>query len=149
MTADRADLPTVPWSASQARATAVVLAGGAALLIWSWYGSSGTTSATSQAHWLIVGIFALVAIGFGNFVWLSGARRSLRQRQRQLAEKIDGSIDDPNAAGTGVPRLQRFVVVTGARTYHVDDCMLVLGKPSERFDASDHHELAPCDMCQP
>src|SRR3989442_1667426 len=66
--------PAVPWSLSDARTTFSTTAVGSGLLVWAWWGSSGTGKVADQTRWTVLGVIAVVVIGAGIFFWVSAGR---------------------------------------------------------------------------
>lgn len=135
----------MPWSLSEARTSFLTGIAGVALLVWGWWGSSGSGQLSRQTDWADSGVVGVVLIVIAAVIWVSSGRRAVKARKDLCAEGLEQLF--PNAArGAGIGDV--FVFLPGSNRYHRGDCLLVAGKHG-RSAPIGSGELSPCEMCRP
>ena len=140
-----------PWSASDARVTAVAGIVGWALLAAAWWGSSGTGRSGHQTTWLIVGVAAVVVMALGAGHWLHVGRHAIHRRRNAVFERLDLVAPVlPVSHDDDVAR-RAWVATPAGDRYHRDDCLLARGKDVQSLVDGSPALAArrPCEMCCP
>jgi hypothetical protein len=140
--------PTLPWSQSDARTSALMLLVGAILLGWAWFEASGTARLSSQNGWLAMSVFGTLIVGFAGSSWIWAGRRNVRERRSAVADALAATFVPAAASGTS-SSASGLVTIKGSARYHRADCQLVQGKRVQRLAAGATGERRRCEMCQP
>lgn len=140
---------TVPWSFADARMAFALASIGVVILVWTWWGSSGSAHASDQTAWTVGGIVGVGAIAAGELMWFLPARRAVRERRAAVIVRLD-AIVGPGPAQSP-PEPSQVVALRGSPRYHRPDCFLVVGKQARTLRAGSRQlaRLRPCEMCEP
>jgi hypothetical protein len=143
-----------PWRRGHALVTGVLGAVGAVLLVWGWYGSSGTVDLNSQTRWLALGILGLIVGGLGMSVWLLAGLRAVTDLKREVLDELSRRLPVEAAAAApagSAPGTTALGTAPGMRRYHRAECLMIAGKDATWAEAHAHVEagLVPCGVCRP
>ena len=120
---------------------------GAAGLVVSWWGVSGTAKLSGLVTWVNVGVVAVVVSGLGNMTWLLQGRRAVAERRRRL---LSASSFAPSTPDLLMPYGDDVrVAVPGTTRHHRPGCAAVAGKRVERKSTAQHERAGrrPCGLC--
>jgi hypothetical protein len=120
---------------------------GAAGLVVSWWGVSGTTRLSGLITWVNVGVVAVVVSGLGNMTWLLQGRRAVAERRRRL---LPASSFAPATLEAFVPHgVGGRGAVTGPARHHRPGGAAVAGKRVERKTTAQHERAGrrACGLC--
>lgn len=132
-----------PWTLRECRALAVVHVLALAVIVLSYWKSSGQAHPADQLTWLNLSVVAmLVAGGADAFFFARGHRAAARVRRAIFATAP--------AAGA-VAAQAHFVAIEGGRRFHVAGCAFVAGKPLAGAAQSEHEAAGriACEVCRP
>jgi hypothetical protein len=146
----------VPWRVSDAVTLAACTFVGASVVIFAWYGASGTDRLSAQVEWADLAVVGALVAAAGNVVWVLSGRRAVGLRRAAQMEHL-GLFLDSRLAVAGAdesPTLELLldaglVAVKGLTLYHRADCPLVSGRRVARYTARNGSTREPCGVCIP
>lgn len=140
-----------PWGRREALVTAVPAVAGLVLIVWGWYGASGTVDLDSQTRWLAVGICGLIVGGFGMVAWLLLGLRAVTALKHEVLAELESRLPAPEAASPAAAPAAALGTVPGMRRYHRPDCLMIAGKNASWAPEAEHVRagLQPCGVCRP
>lgn len=139
-----------PWSRRDAAVPALLTAVGLVLLVWGWFGISGTVDLDSQTRWLALGILGLIVGGLGMVVWLLLGLRAVTALKHDVLVDLEARLPAPREAASAAATAPAGLgTVPGMRRYHRADCLMLAGKDATWADDAEHARagLAPCGVC--
>lgn len=141
----------VPWRLGDLLLLCGLVGAGVIAVLSAWWGTSGTSSLSTQYAWVNLGVIGVVVLGTGCCIWLMIGRRALGERERLLLSAIGASQLVRVPTPIRVAATRSFVAGTGMTRYHHPDCHLVAGKTVLSSSVAAHGRAGrrPCGMCQP
>lgn len=140
-----------PWSRLDALVPAVLAVAGLVLIVWGWYGASGTVDLDSQTRWLAVGICGLIVGGLGMVAWLLLGLRAVTALKHEVLAELESRLPAPEAASPAAAPAAALGTAPGMRRYHRPDCLMISGKDASWAPEAEHVRagLQPCGVCRP
>ncbi len=148
----------VPWKVSDAAIFAVCTFVGLSLVLFAWYGASGSDRMSTQVEWADAAVAGALVATAGNVLWILSGRRAVGLRRARQTERLERftelapSADVALATSTReIPVIDILVAAKGLSLYHRPDCPLVDGRHVRQFNPSSSRSLAkePCGVCLP
>lgn len=142
----------LPWQVSD---LVVLYAGslvGLVLVLFGWYGASGTARLSTQLAWVNAATGGAIVAGTANAVWLLAGHRAVRGRERRLLAHDDAMVPTAPVQDSGaVPSAEELVAAPAMTRYHRTTCPLAAGKPVTCATRAAHERAArrPCEACRP
>jgi hypothetical protein len=143
-----------PWLAADVTRLASLLAVALIAHTVAWYGSSGTTSWSTQMAWMVLSIAAVTVAAASCARWVITGMRSTRWERAQIVRVINAVWPDKSGGDRTTAVEERYGAPVAAPTmtrFHRPSCQLAAGKDVTGLTEAqivDHH-LAPCEMCAP
>ncbi|MCU1691852.1 MAG: hypothetical protein JWM64_943 [Frankiales bacterium] len=137
------------WFAGQFVQLCLAQALAAVVLAVAAFGSSHSSSLSTQLNWIVLAIAGLAIALAPNLSWLLVGRRRIGLRRAQLAVDVDARFA-PRAT-TAPDEESRLVTALNMSHYHRSGCQLVRGKATHAADLPSHLSaaLTPCGVCRP
>lgn len=132
-----------PWTLRECRALAVIHVVALAVIVGSYWKSSGQAHPADQLTWLNLSVVAMLVAG--------GADALFFARGHRAAARVRRALFVPAPTVGPAPAPDRWVAIRGGRRFHRSDCAFVAGKPAAD-DTRTAHEAAgrvACEVCRP
>ncbi len=148
----------VPWKVSDAAIFAVCTFVGLSLVLFAWYGASGSDRSSTQVECVDAAVAGALVATAGNVLWILSGRRAVGLRTARQTERLERFMELEPAAEAGLaastrekPVIDSLVAAKNLTVYHRPDCPLVDGRHVRRFNPSSSRSPAkePCGVCLP
>lgn len=154
---------------AQLIAGAVALVLGLLAILLGWYGAANTPYIFEQLPYVISGgLLGLGLIFVGGFVYFAYWVTRLVRESRTQADRAEAALrrieevlaHSPNGSGPAPVRprgrsrvakapAKPYVATKGGTMFHLEDCVVIAGRPGLRRVGSDTRGLEPCRLCDP
>jgi hypothetical protein len=139
------------WARKHLVALGLAAGAGLAMIVISWYGSSGTRQPSQQVRWVPLSIIGLAVSAFANVTWVLRCRRVIGGAVRALPALL-GWVGSGATPPSESLQEEAFVTAAPATLYHRRHCVFAASGRTLRSAPRAAHEragLSPCEVCQP